>query len=140
MNHNESICICPVRTDYHSLDCQTFRSAHSAPDTEPKENRMTIKDGPLTTRQVRIIELVSQGMRHKEIASKFGMSLAVVRQEVTTVTHKMGASTSHQAVALYARAQAFMDAATFVHDESHDPATEAIAEALDTRGRSALPK
>lgn len=95
-----------------------------------KETTVTIKDGPLTERQTDIIERVIEGKRHKEIASivtyhlqraddpepvRFvGCHLGVVRQEVTNITQKMGAKTSAQAVAKYATAIAYRNAAAQV--------------------------
>lgn len=71
----------------------------------------TIKEGPFTPRQERIIDYVIEGKRHKEIASLTGIGLSVVRQETITITHKMGATTSAQAVATYATATAYRNAA-----------------------------
>lgn len=74
----------------------------------------TIKEGPFTPRQERIIDYVTEGKRHKEIASLTGIGLSVVRQETITITHKMGATTSAQAVATYATAIAYRNAAAQV--------------------------
>lgn len=110
-------CICPVRTDYHSLDCMTFRAAHSAPNTDTEENDdVTIKEGPLTERQVRIIEGLLVGKRHEEISRNLStpdetVTVSVVKQECQNITAKFKAKTITQAVFVYSEAQAYRKAA-----------------------------
>lgn len=108
-------CICPVRTDYHSLDCMTFRAAHSATDTEESDN-VTIKEGPLTERQVAIIEGLLVGKRHEEISRNLStpdetVTVSVVKQECQNITAKFKAKTITQAVFVYSEAQAYRKAA-----------------------------
>lgn len=123
------VCICPVRTDYHSLDCMTFRAAHSATDTHTEENdSVSIKEGPLTERQIHILNHLRAGKRHEEIAKAWAtvpggdgeprtITVSVVKQECQTITAKFGASTVMQAVSLWATAQAYREAATLI--DSH---------------------
>lgn len=117
-------CICPVRTDYHSLDCMTFRAAHSATDTEENDN-VSIKEGPLTERQIHILNHLRAGKRHEEIAPMLApapgyssipqaVTVSVVKQECQHIRVKFGTSTVMQAVSLWSMAQAYREAATLI--------------------------
>lgn len=77
---------------------------------------MRISEGPLTQRQEMVAHYSLQGNRHKEIAKKMGITLVVVRQEVHHITNKMGASTQVEAMALYATARAYRNAAALLMD------------------------
>lgn len=124
-------CICPVRTDYHSLDCMTFRAAHSATDSKENDN-VSIKEGPLTERQIHILNHLRAGKRHEEIAPMLApapghrsipqaVTVSVVKQECQHIRVKFGTSTVMQAVSLWSTAQAYREAATLLgsHRPSH---------------------
>jgi DNA-binding CsgD family transcriptional regulator len=68
---------------------------------------MSNKTGPLTKRQMIVLDHLLLGKRHAEIAKDTGISLMVVRQEVSFVTAKMGAGTSTGAAGQYATARAY---------------------------------
>lgn len=71
---------------------------------------MSIKDGPLTERQTRILELLQGGKRHKDITRLTGMGPTVVRQEAVNIINKLGSTTTAQAVSTYATATAYRNA------------------------------
>lgn len=71
----------------------------------------TSKHGPLTARQERIIELISEGKRHRDITTRTGIPLNTVKHEMSVIVPKMGAETSAQACATYATAVAYRNAA-----------------------------
>lgn len=75
---------------------------------------MALKDGPITPRQARIIELASAGMRQNEIARKLEVSYPVIRMEVTAIVQKFKADSSGQVYALHARAEAYLSAAELI--------------------------
>lgn len=75
---------------------------------------MTIKDGPLTERQERILELLAKGDRHKQIASKLRVTIPVIRMETRVIVTKFGAQTTAQALAKYATGTAYRNAAAQV--------------------------
>lgn len=70
-----------------------------------------ILQGPLTPRQVTVMTGLMTGLRHIEIAKKYGIGVSVVRQEAVNITRKMRASTSAQAVASYAQAVVYRNVA-----------------------------
>ena len=118
------VCICPVRTDYPNLDCMTFRAAHSVTDTE-ENNDVTIKEGPLTERQIHILNHLRAGKRHEEIAKAWAtvpgggeeprtITVSVVKQECMNIAAKFGTATVTQAVSLWATAQAYRASATLI--------------------------
>lgn len=116
-------CICPVRTDYHSLDCMTFRAAHSATDSK-EINDVSIKYGSLTERQTSILVHLRAGKRHEEIARDLSTpddltTVNVVKQECQNIRAKFRTNTVTQAVSLWATAQAYRETATLIG--SHRP-------------------
>lgn len=101
--------------------------------TDSKENDdVTIKDGPLTERQIFIINRLRAGKRHEEIAKSWAtvpgggeeprtITVSVVKQECQIITAKFGTATVTQAVSLWATAQAYRETATLIgsHRPSH---------------------
>lgn len=69
------------------------------------------KDGPLNPVQVRILQLLSEGKTHQEIASIIPCSRVNVSENVRVAAIKMGGGTSAHAVAIFARRQAYHAAA-----------------------------
>lgn len=134
-------CICPVRTDYHTTECAAFQVAHIATDTDTEENdNVTIKDGPLTERQIHILNHLRAGKRHEEIAKAWAtvpggdgeprtISVGVVKQECQIITAKFGASTVMQATSIWATAQAYRAVADNLdkHSRAH-PQEDGVAE------------
>jgi DNA-binding CsgD family transcriptional regulator len=68
-------------------------------------------DGPLTARQLNMLERLARGERQSEAAKNLSVSTSHVSAEVRVAATRMGASTSTQAVALYSRAMAYLEAA-----------------------------
>lgn len=91
-------------------------------------NKLTIKEGPLTERQIQILDGLVSGQTQKHIATTlkapvpadgtpapaYGVNVGVVRQEVATIKTKMGADTTAEAVARYATAMACRNAAAHI--------------------------
>lgn len=76
-----------------------------------KENDpMTQKEGPLTERQITILEHLMAGWTHKEIARKTGISLSTLGQENSNSIRKFKARKITEAVNLYATAIAYQNA------------------------------
>lgn len=62
-------------------------------------------EGPLNVRQTTILDLVSQGHDHAEIARILGLSRVAVSDNVRAAVAKMGVPNSHQAVARFVQAR-----------------------------------
>lgn len=91
-------------------------------NTDSKEtNDVSIKTGPLTERQKRIITYLREGKRHEEIVSLLeeGSTVNVVKQECQNIRAKFRTNTVTQAVSLWATAQAYRETATLIG--SHRP-------------------
>lgn len=58
---------------------------------------------PLTPREWDVLELLDEGLTTAEIASRLAVTQATVRRHVSTLLHKMGASTREQARRLLAQ-------------------------------------
>lgn len=108
------VCTCPpsyAANDHHETPCPLYV------DTDSKENDdVSIKEGPLTERQVRIIEGLLAGKRHEEISRDLStpdetISVNVVKRECMHITAKFKARTITQAVFIYSEAQAYRKAA-----------------------------
>lgn len=56
---------------------------------------------PLSTREVEVLKLLSQGYSNKEIAAQLGISQQTVKNHITAIFHKLGVEDRTQAV-LYA--------------------------------------
>lgn len=121
-------CICPpsyAANDHHETPCPLYV------DTDSKENdNVSIKEGPLTERQIRILNHLRAGKRHEEIAPMLApvpghssipqaVTVSVVKQECQNIRVKFGTSTVMQAVSLWATAQAYRETATLLG--SHRP-------------------
>jgi DNA-binding NarL/FixJ family response regulator len=57
----------------------------------------------LTEREVRVLRLIAEGKKDKEIARSLGQSLRTIRRDVTRLYEKLGASNRAQAIALASR-------------------------------------
>jgi DNA-binding NarL/FixJ family response regulator len=57
----------------------------------------------LTEREVRVLRLIAEGKKDKEIARSLGQSLRTIRRDVTHLYEKLGASNRAQAIALASR-------------------------------------
>lgn len=72
---------------------------------------MRTSTGPLTDRQEVILDHLKQGLRHKEIAARTGVTLCVVRYDAHLITKKLEAGSTAQAVHKHSTAKAFKNAA-----------------------------
>lgn len=126
----DASCICPELSSDPSDPDVDHHIVCPLRATEQKETTpMGIKDGPLTERQTKIIELASSGKRQNEIAKEIDASYPVVRMEVNAVIHKFGADSSGQVYALYATARAYREAADLIDKASVEhPCGDGVAE------------
>ncbi len=74
----------------------------------------------LTTQQLRVLQLVCQGLLNKQIAHQLEVSEATIKAHVGEILHKLGVSTRTQAVAEMSRAGA-MQAMAFGNGEPRMP-------------------
>lgn len=74
----------------------------------------------LTTQQLRVLQLVCQGLLNKQIAHHLAVSEATIKAHVGEILHKLGVSTRTQAVAEMSRA-GLVQAIAFSHGEPHMP-------------------
>jgi len=93
-------------------------------DTDQKENdAMGYKqrriDGPLTARQLNMLERLARGERQSEAAKNLKVSTSHVSAEVRVAATRMGASTSSEAVGIYTRAMAYLEAARLLEVEAN---------------------
>lgn len=70
--------------------------------------------GPLTDRQTDILDYMAKGHRYQKIGTLMGLTLAQVKMEAHALIKKMGAHTAQHALATYATAQAYRNAAAQV--------------------------
>ena len=70
--------------------------------------------GPLTERQTKVLELMANGHRYQKIGSLMGLTVHQVKLEAHAIIKKMGANTAQHALARYATAQAYRNAAAQV--------------------------
>lgn len=68
-------------------------------------------DGPLTARQLNMLERLARGERQSEAAKNLKVSTSHVSAETRVAATRMGASTSTQAVGIYTRAMAYLEVA-----------------------------
>ena len=64
----------------------------------------TTLDEPLTTRELEVLELLSQGLPNKQIARRLQISEHTVKFHVSSIYAKLGASSRTEAVGRGARA------------------------------------
>lgn len=74
----------------------------------------------LTTQQLRVLQLVCQGLLNKQIAHQLDVSEATIKAHVGEILHKLGVSTRTQAVAEMSRAGA-MQAMAFAQCDPRMP-------------------
>ena len=74
----------------------------------------------LTTQQLRVLQLVCQGLLNKQIAHQLAVSEATIKAHVGEILHKLGVSTRTQAVAEMSRAGA-LQAMAFSQGEPRMP-------------------
>lgn len=83
--------------------------------TDTEENTMGLEGrrttGPLTPRQIDIIELLAGGRRQKEAASEMTVASSYISNEMSVITAKMRAGTAAEAIALYTRAKVWREVA-----------------------------
>lgn len=60
--------------------------------------------GPLNARQIAVLEALTSGMEHQEIARMLGVSRVAVSENVRAAVRKLGVQNSHQAVAAFVQA------------------------------------
>ena len=60
-------------------------------------------DGPLTGRQVAVLELVASGMSNKQIAWELSISETTVKAHMTAILRKLGVASRAQAIVLFQR-------------------------------------
>lgn len=90
-----------------------------------EEPRINKREGPLTARQVLILEHLQDGLRHKQICTRMELGVSTVKQEIMALTAKMGVATSQEAVAKYSTAVAYRNAAAQVRSgKIRDPLGE----------------
>lgn len=122
------VCTC---TNHPGFQKHGYHLATCPTDSEENDD-VTIKDGPLTERQIFIINRLRAGKRHEEIAKSWAtvpgggeeprtITVSVIKQECQTITAKFGTATVMQAVSLWATAQAYRETATLIgsHRPSH---------------------
>ncbi len=73
---------------------QPFQRRHSADDQD---------SGPLTGRQVAVLELVANGKSNKQIAWELSISETTVKAHMTAILRKLGVSSRAQAIVLFQR-------------------------------------
>lgn len=82
---------------------------------DDKEETVTIPlTGPLTERQTDILNYMAKGHRYQKIGTLMGLSVHQVKLEAHALIKKMGAQTAAHALATYATAQAYSNAAAQV--------------------------
>ena len=59
----------------------------------------------LTSREVEVLRLIAQGLRHGEVATSLNISYSTVRFHVTNIISKMGAKSRTEAISLAAKAK-----------------------------------
>lgn len=113
---------------------------------------MTVRKGPLSPRQARILDGMAAGQRHKEIATTQGLTLGVVRYEAMNAVRKFGAESTAQAMAMQGRAEAYIAAAELLEadipqlernggvDEHVAHVLDGLARTLRDRAAALLPK
>jgi DNA-binding CsgD family transcriptional regulator len=118
----------------------------------PKEKPLKNSEGPLTERQLTVLDGLTTGLRHAEISKTHGINLTVVRQEAAAIVRKMRCSTSAHAVAVYSQAVTYRsvakrlrdgmirDAQGFVTDEHVNHVLDGLALIYEERAASRLPK
>ena len=62
-------------------------------------------EGPLSPREVEVIELVGKGLATRDIALRLGLAESTVETQVTAAMHKLGARTRLQAATKYRELQ-----------------------------------
>ena len=70
--------------------------------------------GPLTERQTRILDHMTNGHRYQKIGSLMGLTVHQVKLEAHAIIRKMGTKTAQEALAQYATARAYRNAAAQV--------------------------
>lgn len=82
---------------------------------DDKEETVTIPlTGTLTERQTDILDYMAKGHRYQKIGTLMGLSVHQVKLEAHALIKKMGAQTAAHALATYATAQAYSNAAAQV--------------------------
>jgi len=118
----------------------------------PNEPGRRIGEGPLTVRQMTVLEGLADGLRHAEISREYGLHLSIVREEARRITFKLKCDTSAQAVGVYATVEAYRKAAKLLRaqgiirqplgetEEHTNHVVEGLAAMLEQRAEKLLPK
>lgn len=68
-------------------------------------NRIPIANTYLTLRQYRILELYCDGYRQSQIAQVLAMNRKTIDSHLERIKERLGASTLHQAIAIFAASE-----------------------------------
>ena len=92
--------------------------------------------GPLTERQLTIIDRIRSGKRYHRIAAELDVSQALVHHEASNIMTKLKAATIPQAITLYTMAMAYrgvadqLDTASRAHPERDGVAEDHVNHVL----------
>ena len=86
---------------YSAIEIAVFNhsvKSENSTDTQSKILTYTIKKYQLTSREEEIILLISEGLRHKEIADRLFLSLTTVKKHIYNIYQKLGVQSSIDAL------------------------------------------
>jgi DNA-binding NarL/FixJ family response regulator len=89
-------------SDLESIDALRVRETDRASDPAPEFSEALFDPllEPLTPREIEVLQLLSQGLGNKEIASRLGISEHTAKFHVASIMGKLGAATRTEAVTL----------------------------------------
>jgi DNA-binding NarL/FixJ family response regulator len=85
-------------------------SARSAPATGEEERDVAARVRELTPQQVRVLQMLGEGLLNKQIGYELGVSEATVKAHMSAVLRKLGANNRTQAVLMAGRLMVDPDA------------------------------
>lgn len=63
------------------------------------------RPGPLTSRQVKVLQLIAEGKSNKEIADELGLAAGTIKMHLSRIYKALGAKSRTDALAKYTKLQ-----------------------------------
>jgi DNA-binding NarL/FixJ family response regulator len=87
--------------EYFSKGLAHYLVSELTDDEKDKTNDIKINDKLLTSKETEIIELITMGLRSKEVANKLGITTRTVDFHMSNILSKLGARTRYEAIMIY---------------------------------------